>query len=110
MSAERRAERLFVALPSPVAAAKALKNATELAGMREAHLRDAVALAETFVWLEQQVWEGHCAVFSVQKRSRSVQGSCLGAQLSRCSFVCTLLLETKRQNSEHTVCEYHYKG
>ncbi len=40
--------------PSPVAAAKALKNAAELAGMREAHLRDAVALAETFSWLEQQ--------------------------------------------------------
>jgi len=38
-----------------VAAAKALKNAAELAGMREAHLRDAVALAETFSWLEQQV-------------------------------------------------------
>ena len=55
MFAERRAERLFVALPSPVAAAKALKNGTELDGMREAHLRDAVALAETFVWLEQQV-------------------------------------------------------
>src|ERR1700712_2892779 len=41
---ERRAERLFVAQPSPVAAAKALKNPAELDGMREAHLRDSVAL------------------------------------------------------------------
>ena len=61
MSAERRAERLFAALPSPIAAAKALKNETELAGMREAHLRDAVALAQTFVWLEKQVREEHRA-------------------------------------------------
>lgn len=53
-----RAERLFVAQPSPVAAAKAVKNEAELAGMREAHLRDAVALAETFTWLEQQVGAG----------------------------------------------------
>ena len=41
---------------SPVAAAKALKNPAELDGMREAHLRDSVALAETLLWLEQQVW------------------------------------------------------
>lgn len=53
---ERRAERLFVAQPSPVAAAKALKNPAELDGMREAHLRDSVALAETLLWLEQEVW------------------------------------------------------
>eukprot|EP00955_Chlamydomonas_euryale_P041833 352130-Chlamydomonas_euryale.AAC.1 len=36
------APKLFVEAPSTVNAAKALKNAREMAGMREAHLRDAV--------------------------------------------------------------------
>lgn len=49
------AKKMFVEKPSPVAAAKAVKNPTELAGMREAHLRDAVALAETLHHLEQEV-------------------------------------------------------
>ena len=39
---------------SPIALAKAIKNADELAGMVEAHLRDAVPLAQTLHWLEQQ--------------------------------------------------------
>ena len=51
----KTAKPLFVEKPSPVAAAKAVKNETELAGMREAHLRDAVALAETLLHLEQEV-------------------------------------------------------
>ena len=41
--------------PSPIALAKAIKNQAELAGMHEAHLRDSVALAQTFHWLEQEV-------------------------------------------------------
>ena len=41
--------------PSPISAAKAVKNAAELEGMREAHLRDSVALATTFHWLEEEV-------------------------------------------------------
>ena len=52
--------------PSPVNAAKAVKTAAELDGMREAHLRDAVALAQTLHWIETEVatyllilsWEG----------------------------------------------------
>lgn len=43
---------------SPIAMAKAVKNAAELAGMREAHLRDAVALAAFFAWLEATMSEG----------------------------------------------------
>lgn len=42
-------------LPSPVVAAKALKNDAELAGMREAHLRDAVALCDFLCWIEDTV-------------------------------------------------------
>lgn len=41
--------------PSPIALAKAVKNASELAGMREAHLRDAAALAAFFAWLGPRV-------------------------------------------------------
>ncbi len=48
-------KKLFVEKPSPVAAAKAVKNPAELAGMREAHLRDSVALAQTLHHLEQEV-------------------------------------------------------
>ena len=45
----------FVEKPSPVTAAKALKNDAELAGMAEAHARDSVALAQTLRWLEEDV-------------------------------------------------------
>ncbi len=44
--------------PSPVVAAKAVKNAAELAGMREAHLRDGVALARFLCWLEKAGADG----------------------------------------------------
>ena len=46
---------LFLEKPSPLSFAKAIKNEAELDGMREAHLRDAVALAETLYHLEQEV-------------------------------------------------------
>ncbi|CAL8465329.1 g4864 [Coccomyxa elongata] len=51
-------KKLFVEKPSPVAAAKAVKNPAELAGMREAHLRDSVALAQTLHHLEQEIAAG----------------------------------------------------
>lgn len=44
-----------VSLESPVVAAKAIKNAAELAGMVEAHLRDAVAICDFIAWLEDEV-------------------------------------------------------
>ena len=46
---------LFLEKPSPLSFAKAIKNEAELDGMREAHLRDSVALAETLHHLEQEV-------------------------------------------------------
>ncbi len=49
------AKSLFHEKPSPLALAKAIKNVAELDGMREAHLRDAVALAETLHHLEKEV-------------------------------------------------------
>lgn len=44
-----------VKLESPVVHAKAVKNDAELRGMVEAHLRDAVALADFLSWLEDEV-------------------------------------------------------
>ncbi|CAK1365767.1 unnamed protein product [Cercospora beticola] len=40
---------------SPIGDAKAIKNATELEGMRQCHIRDGAALIEYFAWLEHQL-------------------------------------------------------
>ena len=40
---------------SPVGDAKAIKNATELQGMRSCHIRDGAALSEYFAWLEERL-------------------------------------------------------
>ncbi|KAF7805115.1 aminopeptidase P2 [Senna tora] len=40
---------------SPVSYAKAIKNESELEGMRNCHLRDAAALAEFWDWLEKEI-------------------------------------------------------
>lgn len=40
---------------SPIGDAKAVKNETELEGMRQSHIRDGAALIEYFAWLEDQL-------------------------------------------------------
>lgn len=40
---------------SPIGDAKAVKNETELEGMRQCHVRDGAALIEYFAWLENQL-------------------------------------------------------
>ncbi|KAK5133152.1 hypothetical protein LTR08_008087 [Meristemomyces frigidus] len=40
---------------SPIGDAKAIKNATELEGMRQCHIRDGAALIEYFAWLEDEL-------------------------------------------------------
>jgi len=40
---------------SPVGDAKAVKNKTELEGMRQCHIRDGAALSEYFAWLEEEL-------------------------------------------------------
>ena len=40
---------------SPIGDAKAIKNATELEGMRACHIRDGAALIEFFAWLEDEL-------------------------------------------------------
>ncbi|PSC69930.1 putative Xaa-Pro aminopeptidase P [Micractinium conductrix] len=43
---------------SPVTLAKSVKNAAELAGLREAHLRDGAALARFLCWLDKTIASG----------------------------------------------------
>ncbi len=40
---------------SPIADLKAIKNATELEGFRQCHIRDGAALARYFAWLEEEL-------------------------------------------------------
>jgi Xaa-Pro aminopeptidase len=42
---------------SPIGDAKAVKNETELEGMRACHIRDGAALTEYFAWLEHELVE-----------------------------------------------------
>uniref|UniRef100_A0A8C5HEY7 Xaa-Pro aminopeptidase 1 n=1 Tax=Gouania willdenowi TaxID=441366 RepID=A0A8C5HEY7_GOUWI len=40
---------------TPLCLAKAVKNETEIQGMKVAHIKDAVALCELFAWLEKEI-------------------------------------------------------
>lgn len=44
-------------LQSPLALAKAIKNAVELEGLRKAHIRDGAAVVQYLVWLDNQMQE-----------------------------------------------------
>lgn len=44
-------------MKSPVTAAKAVKNSTEIAGMKKAAVLDGVAMTKFFIWLEQKMKE-----------------------------------------------------
>uniref|UniRef100_A0A383V906 Uncharacterized protein n=1 Tax=Tetradesmus obliquus TaxID=3088 RepID=A0A383V906_TETOB len=50
--------KAVVDLVSPIVAAKAIKNGAELEGMRQAHLRDAVAICDFLQWLEAKIASG----------------------------------------------------
>uniref|UniRef100_A0A8C5R3B9 X-prolyl aminopeptidase 1 n=1 Tax=Leptobrachium leishanense TaxID=445787 RepID=A0A8C5R3B9_9ANUR len=54
---------------TPVCLAKAVKNASEVAGMRRAHVKDAVALCELFHWLEHEVPKGSITEISAADKA-----------------------------------------
>ncbi|XP_070541372.1 xaa-Pro aminopeptidase 1-like isoform X2 [Ptychodera flava] len=54
---------------SPIALAKAIKNEVEIQGMRNAHIKDAVALCEFFAWLEKEVPKGHVTEISAADKA-----------------------------------------
>ncbi|KJK75456.1 peptidase [Metarhizium anisopliae BRIP 53293] len=51
---------------SPVGDAKAVKNETEMNGMRACHVRDGAALIEFFAWLEDQLADKKIMIDEVQ--------------------------------------------
>lgn len=51
---------------SPIADAKAIKNSTELQGMRNCHIRDGAALIEYFSWLEHELLVQNSQIDEVQ--------------------------------------------
>jgi Xaa-Pro aminopeptidase len=55
---ESRASSLLVQKLSPIMISKAIKNSTEIEGMRNAHVRDGVALVTFFAWLDSALNTG----------------------------------------------------
>ncbi|KAL9640904.1 MAG: hypothetical protein Q9204_000524 [Flavoplaca sp. TL-2023a] len=55
LSLELGGEEKVEEVRSPIGDAKAIKNATELEGMRACHIRDGASLSEYFAWLEEEL-------------------------------------------------------
>ncbi|CAL8582119.1 hypothetical protein XPA_007793 [Xanthoria parietina] len=55
LSMELGGEEKVEEVRSPIGDAKAIKNATELEGMRLCHIRDGASLSEYFAWLEEEL-------------------------------------------------------
>ena len=55
---------------SPIALLKSIKNETQLAGTREAMIRDGVALVRFFRWLEQNIDSGQVTEITVAEKLR----------------------------------------
>ena len=66
-------------LPCPVPAQKAVKNDTEIAGMREAHLEDGLVMEQFLFWLSSRggqvnEWEASCYLHSLRERVSGFRG------------------------------------
>lgn len=59
--------------PSPIALMKAVKNEAEIAGMKRAHIKDAVTLCEFFSWLEQNVPLGNVTEVSAANKLEEIK-------------------------------------
>ena len=55
---------------SPIALLKSIKNETQLAGTREAMIRDGVALVRFFRWLEKNIDSGKVTEITVAEKLR----------------------------------------
>ena len=66
LSLELGGEEKVEELRSLVGDAKAIKNKTELDGMRACHVRDGAALIEYFAWLEEELVEKGIVLDEVQ--------------------------------------------
>jgi len=59
-------EKFVDEVRSPIGDAKAVKNDTELEGMKNCHIRDGAALTEFFAWLEDQLVNKNAVLDEVQ--------------------------------------------
>lgn len=59
-------DKLVEEVRSPIGDAKAIKNETELEGMKACQIRDGAALIEFFAWLENQLTKKNLAIDEVQ--------------------------------------------
>ncbi|OQV20169.1 Xaa-Pro aminopeptidase 1 [Hypsibius exemplaris] len=60
---------------SPITLMKSIKNAVELDGMYQAHVRDGVALAEFFAWMEKEVPKGNVTELSAAAKLEEIRSS-----------------------------------
>jgi len=59
-------EHLIIKKTSPLQTPKAVKNDAEIAGMKEAHIRDGAAMANFLQWMQEEVVENGRAVSEVE--------------------------------------------
>ena len=62
-------------MPSPVALLKAIRNETEIAGIRAAMQRDGVALVRFLIWLEKAVPQGGETEMSVDRKLHELRAA-----------------------------------
>ena len=73
LSLELGGEEQVEELRSPVGDAKAIKNDTELEGMRACHTRDGAALSKFFAWLEEELIQNGAKIDEVQAADKLEQ-------------------------------------
>jgi Xaa-Pro aminopeptidase len=73
LSLELGGEEKVDELRSLVGDAKAIKNKTELEGMRACHVRDGASLSEYFAWLEEEIIEKGAKLDEVQAADKLEQ-------------------------------------
>ena len=73
LSLELGGEEKVEEVRSPVGDAKAIKNDTELEGMRACHIRDGASLSEFFAWLEEELIEKGSKLDEVQAADKLEQ-------------------------------------
>ncbi|XP_031419450.1 xaa-Pro aminopeptidase 1 isoform X1 [Clupea harengus] len=75
---------------TPLCLSKAVKNATEIQGMKNAHIKDAVALCELFAWMEKEIPKGTVTEISAADKAeefRSQQKDFVGLSFPTISSV-----------------------
>lgn len=86
LSLDLGGEEMVDELRSPVGDAKAIKNNTELEGMRQCHIRDGAALSEYFAWLEEMLVEKQEKMDEVQAADKLEEIRSKGEHFAGLSF------------------------